>query len=177
MAESQTIARPYADAAFQFASNANDLAGWSSALERLAAVTGTDEARTLISSPQIDADALAATMSDAARDLNAQQRNFVTLLARNRRLAVVPEIRSLYEAQRSSHEGSVDATVESAFPLTEAQVADIVQTLSARFGKKVQVTTTVNPDLIGGVSIRMGDEVIDTSVRGKLAQLATSLKS
>ena len=71
----------------------------------------------------------------------------------------------------------LDARIASAYPLSDAQVAETVATLEARYGRKVKATVSVDPDLIGGVSIRIGDEVIDASVRGKLAQLADALMS
>jgi F-type H+-transporting ATPase subunit delta len=67
--------------------------------------------------------------------------------------------------------------VTSAYPLTEQQIADIVATLEERYGRRVTGVTDVDTDLIGGISIRIGDEVIDASVRGKLAQLAATLKN
>lgn len=177
MAESQTIARPYADAAFKLAVEMNSLADWSDAFERLSAIMRSDEAETLIGNPRLSAASIGGVIGDAAGQLSPEQRNFVLILAQNDRLAVLPEIASQFEEKRNRHEGVLDAKVTSAYPLTERQIADIVATLQDRFGCKVKAEADVDNDLIGGVSIRVGDEVIDASVRGKLAQLAATLKN
>ncbi len=177
MAESQTIARPYADAAFKLALEMNTLADWSDAIARLSAIMQADEAQALIGNPRLSAAAIGAVIGDAAGQLSNEQRNFVQILAENDRLAVLPEIAIQFEEKRSQHEQVLDAKVTSAYPLTQQQIADIVATLQQRFGRKVKAQADVDNDLIGGVSIRVGDEVIDASVRGKLAQLAATLKN
>jgi F-type H+-transporting ATPase subunit delta len=177
MAESQTIARPYADAAFKLALEMNTLADWSDAFARLSAIMGADEARTLIGNPRLSAASIGEVIGDVAGQLSKEQRNFVQILAQNDRLAVLPEIANQFEDKRNQHEQVLDAKVTSAYPLTEQQIADIVATLQQRYGRKVKAEADVDNDLIGGVSIRVGDEVIDASVRGKLAQLAATLKN
>jgi F-type H+-transporting ATPase subunit delta len=177
MAESLTIARPYADAAFNLAVETNSLPDWSDAFSRLSSVMRATEAQSLITNPRLSATSIGKLIGDAAGQLSQEQRNFVQILAENDRLAVLPEIASQFEVKRNRHEDVVDATVTSAYPLTERQIADIVTTLEGRYGRKVKATAGVDNDLIGGVSIRVGDEVIDASVRGKLAQLAATLKN
>jgi len=177
MAESLTIARPYAEAAFKIARELGALPDWSDALSRLATVTATQVARELIADPKVGVTQVAALICDGAGSLSAEQRNFVTVLAGNERLGVLPEIADHYEALRNAHEGVVDARVASAFPLSDAQLAEIVATLRAKYGREVKTSVSVDPDLIGGVSIRVGDEVMDASVRGKLAQLAGVLRA
>ena len=175
MEEALTIARPYAEAAFKLAAESGSLADWSDALARLTAVAEADAAGELLENPLIDRDKAAAIIAEAAGKLKPEQRNFVKVLAENGRLAFLPEISKLFEQSRDLHEDVLDARIESAFPLKPAQVDEIVATLKARYGKGIKASTTVNPELIGGVSIQIGDEVIDASVRGKLAQLATTL--
>lgn len=175
MAEALTIARPYAEAAFKLAAETKKLADWSDALKRLTTVIQADHAQELLDNPLIDRDQAAAIVSEAAGKLAPQQRNFVKVLADNGRLALLPEIGELFEQSRDRHENVLDARIESAFPMTDAQVKDVVKALKARFGKDIKASTTVNPELIGGVSIQIGDEVIDASVRGKLAQLSATL--
>ena len=176
MAESLTIARPYAEAAFKLARELDQLPAWSDALSRLATVAGTDVARELVSNPGVSDDRLASLLADVAGELSAEQRNFVQVLATNERFPVMGEIASQFEILRHAHEGVLDAHVGSAYPLTDEQLGEIVATLETRFGRKVQATVKVEPALIGGVSIRIGDEVMDASVRGKLAKLAGALK-
>ena len=176
MAESLTIARPYAEAAFKLARELNALPSWSEALARLAVVAGTEVARELVGNPRLSTAQVAGLIADAAGQLTAEQANFVRVLADNERLAVLPEIATAFEALRNAHEGVLDAHIGSAYPLTDAQVDDIVATLAQKYGKRVKASVSVEPDLIGGVSIRIGDEVIDASVRGKLAQVANAMK-
>jgi F-type H+-transporting ATPase subunit delta len=177
MAESLTIARPYAEAAFKLAREGNALPQWSDALARLSAVASSDAARELIGNPRLTSAQVSGLVADVAGSLSPEQRNFVTLLADNERLGVLPEIAEHYEGLRNDFEGVLDARIASAYPLSEQQVAEVVATLEGKYGRKVKATVSVDPDLIGGISIRIGDEVIDASVRGKLAQLADALMS
>lgn len=177
MAESLTIARPYAEAAFKTALEQNALPAWSDALARLSAVVASPEAAALIGNPGIAATQVAAVVADVAGQVSPEQRNFVGLLADNERLTVLPEIATLFARLRNQHEHVLAAHVTSAYPLSEQQVGDIQATLEAKHGCKVQVSVSVDPALIGGVSISIGDEVMDASVRGKLAQLAAALKT
>ena len=176
MAESQTIARPYAEAAFKIARELDALPSWSDALSRLAVIVADETARELVGNPRVSAEAVATVLADAAGQLSAEQRNFVRVLADNERLSVLREIANQFETLRNSLEGVVEAQVSSAFPLSEQQLAEIVVTLRAKYGHEVKAIVHVDPDLIGGVSIRVGDEVMDASVRSKLAQLAEALK-
>ena len=175
MAESLTIARPYAEAAFKLAREANALPQWSDALARLSAVVRSEGAHGVIGNPRVTDSQVAALVSDVAGSLSHEQLNFVSVLASNERLEGLPEIVTIYETLRNGHEGVLDARVTSAFPLTDPQVADVVATLQAKYGRTVKVTVGVDAALIGGISIRIGDEVMDASVRGKLAQLADAL--
>jgi F-type H+-transporting ATPase subunit delta len=175
MAEALTIARPYAEAAFKLAREQGAMPSWNDALGRLAAVANAPEARAVVGNPNLTVAQLATLFSDSSGVLTAEQKNFVTMLAQNDRLSVLPEISTMFAKLQHGQEGVVDAHIESAFPLSDAQMAEIVKTLEAKVGKKVSATASVNGDLIGGVSIKIGDEVMDTSVRGKLAQLSKSL--
>jgi F-type H+-transporting ATPase subunit delta len=175
MAESLTIARPYAEAAFKLARDANALPQWSDALARLASVASNGAARDLIGNPRVSGEQLASLVADVAGTLSPEQHNFVQLLSSNERLSVLPEIVGHFEALKNASEGVIDAHIDSAYPLSEQQVAEVIATLQAKYGRKVKADVHVDPELIGGISIRIGDEVHDTSVRGKLAQLADAL--
>lgn len=177
MAESLTIARPYAEAAFKLAREGNALPQWSDALARLSVVASSEAARELIGNPRVSSAQVAVLVADVAGNLSPEQRNFVAVLADNERLGVLPEIAEVYEGLRNGFEGVLDARIASAYPLSDAQVAEVVATLEGKYGRKVKATVSVDHDLIGGISIRIGDEVIDASVRGKLAQLADALMS
>jgi F-type H+-transporting ATPase subunit delta len=175
MAEALTLARPYAEAAFQVAQQSGQLPAWSDALERLSAVLDQPQARALLGDPGLTSTQVSDLIGDVAGQLSAEQKNFVGVMAQNERLAVMGEVASLFAQLRNSYEKVLEARVASAYPLSEAQVAEIRATLEAKYNAKVSVQVNVEPDLIGGVSIRIGDEVMDASVRGKLAQLAAAL--
>ncbi|MDR0633910.1 MAG: F0F1 ATP synthase subunit delta [Azoarcus sp.] len=177
MAENVTIARPYADAAFELARGAGALAPWSEALDRLAAVAGDADMRECIANPRLAADRLASLVLDVAGELSTEQQNFVRVLVDNERLQVLPEIRDLFVVLKNEYEGVLEARIASAFPLDDATLASLKSDLEARFKTRIDTTVTVDPDLIGGVRIAIGDEVIDASVRGKLASMAATLKN
>ena len=177
MAELFTIARPYAEAAFKLAKETGALPAWSDALARLTAVAQSPVMQTVLGNPKFTGAQLATLVSETAGVTHKEQLNFVSMLANNDRITVLPEITKHFGALRNATESVVEAAITSAYPLSDEQLAQIVQTLEAKSGKKVKATVSVDADLIGGVSIRIGDEVTDTSVRGKLAQLAATLKN
>ncbi len=177
MAENVTIARPYADAAFGLARGAGALGPWSEALDRLAAVADDATMRACITDPRLPADQLVRLVLDVAGGLSADQQNFVRVLVDNERLLVLPEIRDLFVELRNEHEGVMEAQIASAFPLDDATLASLKSDLETRFRARLNAKVTVDPGLIGGVRIAVGDEVIDASVRGKLANMAAALKN
>jgi F-type H+-transporting ATPase subunit delta len=109
--------------------------------------------------------------------LNDAGKNFIRLLANNKRLAVLGEIYALFEQLKSQKEMSVDVEVASAFALTDDQANKLAEALKRKLGREVNLTSTEDKSLIGGVVIRAGDLVLDGSVRGKLAKLAETLNS
>lgn len=181
MAENVTVARPYADAAFELARSEGALGAWADVLARLAVITSDEQIVRGIHDPALDRSRLADFVIDIAGKegsvLSAEQANFVRLLAENDRLAVLPEIRDLFVALKDEAEGVLVAKVTSAFPLDEATLTGIRDDLSKRFNARIQTEVQVDPELIGGVRIAVNDEVIDASVRGKLAAMAASLKN
>jgi len=177
MAESLTVARPYAEAAFRHARDVGHLPDWSMALARVAEVVAQEAAREILAQPALSAAERARLVAEVAGGLDDAQRNFVSLLAQNERLTLAAEIVGYFDQLRNDHEGLVEAHITSAFPINDVQVQAIVQTLTERFGRRIKASVVVEPELIGGVAIRMGDEVIDASVRGKLSQLSSALKA
>ena len=178
MAENVTIARPYAEAAFQLASAGNALGPWSEALGRLGLVAADPQMRDCTSDPKLQPNQLAGLFLDVAgAGLSAEQQNYVRVLVDNERLQVLPEIRDLFVALKNEHEGVKEANITSAFPMDDATLNTLVADLEARFKAKLNVKVSVDPELIGGVKIAVGDEVIDASVRGKLANMAAALKN
>ncbi|MDY0014390.1 MAG: F0F1 ATP synthase subunit delta [Rhodocyclaceae bacterium] len=178
MAENVTIARPYADAAFKLATGAGALGPWSEALERLALVVTDPSMRECINDPKLPADQLYTLVAGVAGDaLSADLQNFVRVLVDNERLQVLPEIRDLFVVLKNEHEGVREAQIASAFPLDDATLKSLVADLEAKFKVRIDPSVSIDPELIGGVRVAVGDEVIDASVRGKLANMAAALKN
>jgi F-type H+-transporting ATPase subunit delta len=176
MAELITVARPYAEAVFRLAKEANSLPAWSEALAVLAAAAQDPAAVEFAANPKFSSSQVQALLIEllGAR-ATPQVSNFVAAVLESRRFALLPHVAELFEQLKAQAEGSVTAHIESAFELNAAQLDEIKSILTARVGKKVETTVSVNADLIGGVRMTVGDDVIDASVRGKLAALTARL--
>jgi F-type H+-transporting ATPase subunit delta len=178
MAEPTTIARPYAEAAFRLAEAGNALGKWLEMLGALALVAKDERVRVAASDPKLSAAQVAGIfISVLAGRLTAEVENLVRVLAENARLELLPEIRAQFEALKNEREGVVEAEVHSAFALSEAQVADLVQRLEKKTGRKVRAKVAIDPELIAGVRVVLGDRVIDGSARAQLAALESALKA
>lgn len=177
MAEVSTLARPYAEAVFRLAREQSDLAGWSERLALAAAVAADAGMQGAIKDPMVSAERLFGVfVAVCGERLGGAGENLMRLLANNGRIALLPEIAAQYEALREEAEGVLEAEIETAMEMTPAQVDELVASLRARFGKEVSARVTVNPELIGGAVISIGDRVIDGSVRGRIAQMAYGLR-
>jgi F-type H+-transporting ATPase subunit delta len=177
MAEPTTIARPYAEAAFRLADGAGKLADWSAMLGALAQVSDDERVRAAMGDPNLSAPKIAGLfVSILAGRLTGECENFVRVLAENRRLGLLPEIRAQYEALRNEREGVVEAEIQSAFELDAAQLSDLRTRLEKHTGREVRTHVRVDQELIGGVRIVIGDKVIDASARAQLAALESALK-
>lgn len=177
MAETATIARPYAGAVFDLADRAGKLAEWSSMLASLAAVVSDPRVRTAISDPNLSPAKVAGILIGIlAGQLSSEAENFVRVLAENRRLEVLPEIRTQYEALRNEREKVVEAGIYTAFELSDAQLAELVAALARKTGRRVRAHVEIDKELIGGVRIVIGDKVIDASARAQLSALEAALK-
>jgi len=178
MAEPSTIARPYAEAAFRLADGQGKLAEWSAALADLAAVAADARVKAAVGDPNLPAAKVAGLfISILAGKLTGETENFVRVLAGNGRLDVLAEIRTQYEVLKNEREGTVEAEVYTAFEMNAAQVADLVQRLEKRTGRKVRTKVLIDKNLIGGVKIVVGDKVIDGSARAQLGALEAALKA
>ena len=176
MAEKQTLARPYAEAAFELAKGQNQLKKWSEMLAFIATVAADARMMQIANDPRVDrAGFLDLFLGVCEKRVDEQGANFVRLLVDNRRLALLPEIVVQYEALKAEAEARVEATVISAFPLDAGQLHSLGEALKRRLGREVNLTTQVDQALLGGVVIRAGDLVIDGSVRGRLQELAAHL--
>lgn len=178
MAELITIARPYAEAAFKLAQETGQLVAWSSQLESLSEFVANPEVASLLGNPAVERQQLVALLNAAiGKTALPEVERFVAVLLENHRVQALADIAALFEHLKHQAEGVVDAVIETAFPLTDAQLTELLAGLEKRFQNKVQATVTVNPALLGGVRVVVGDDVIDASVQGKLQSMAYRLKS
>lgn len=178
MATINTLARPYAKAAFEVASSANKLDAWSGMLALAGAVVSDAAFGYRVRNPAVTAERKAEDLLMVGEgQFDAEFGNFVRALADNDRLLLIPVIAELYEQHKAEHDRSIAVEVETAFELNDDQQKTLATALSKRLDRTVTPHVTINPALIGGVLIRAGDLVIDGSVRGKLAKLAETLKS
>lgn len=178
MAESVTIARPYAQAVFRLAREGKALAAWSDRLERLAAIARDPEMARIVGNPKFSSGQVAELfVSLTGEAKNPELAAFVTILAENERLDVLTQIQEIFEQLKGADEGVREAIISSAYPLDDAQLKNLMSQLETHFGSKLQPRVEVNPALIGGVRVAVGDQVLDASVRGKLDAMATALKN
>jgi F-type H+-transporting ATPase subunit delta len=178
MAEVTTIARPYAEALFRLADEGHTLDAWSVNLAEMAEVASNADVRAAIANPKLGGKQLVELFLSLCKDVKGDAvKNLVELLVDNGRLALLPEIGQLFEILKDEREGKVEAEIVSAFPMDDAQKASLVSDLERKFKRKVEARVSVDPALIGGVRIAVGDEVIDASVQAKLANMAVALKA
>jgi F-type H+-transporting ATPase subunit delta len=177
MADRSTIARPYAKAAFRQARADAQLDRWSTLLERAGACVADARVAALIGNPRSTPAELAGLVTNVAgvQDVDQMGRNFLRLLADNRRLGFLPEIARLFQVLKDEVEGTVDVTVTSATVMPEAQREQIAAALARRFGRKVRIHPEVDATLIGGAVVRAGDLVIDGSIKSRLERMAFEL--
>jgi F-type H+-transporting ATPase subunit delta len=176
MAEALTIARPYAQAVFLFASEHDALKEWSDMLGLLAAIATDPEMTRMIDNPQLTETQLADLFIGIGGErFNDKCHNFIRVLSESGRLHMLPEIAALFEIQRREAEQTVHAELITAFPASEAQQEKVTAALKRRLGRDVELRCTTDAALLGGAIIRAGDLVIDGSVRGKLERLGAAL--
>jgi F-type H+-transporting ATPase subunit delta len=178
MAELSTIARPYAKAAFEYARDSKQLSQWAEELATAAAVTADKGVQAALNDPALTVEDQVRMLCDVCGDaLGTQTRNFIAVLASNKRLLLLPEIHALFAQYKANQEKSVDVEVISAFDLADAARDTLAEVLGKKLERQVKVRTTTDSNLLGGVLIRAGDLVIDGSVRGRLNKLAAAINS
>ena len=174
MSQALTLARPYARAAFTLAQDAGRLPQWSALIGFAAQAAAVPEAHDAVVHPLAKADDLVELLLPPG-DSDPTFRQFLAVLADNRRLALLPEIAGLFDQLRAEAERVVKATVTSAQPLDAAELEMLRSSLRKRFGREVELATAVDAGLIGGAVIDTGEVVIDGSLRTKLARLGAAL--
>ncbi len=176
---SSGIADRYATAVFELAKEGDELAALESNLADLsAALEDSADLRQLISSPVISRAAQGAAITEIAQKmgLGATMTNVMALMAAKRRLFVLPHLLTRLGDMIAEHNGEITADVVSAQPLSSDQSEKLAETLKARTGKTVKIKATVDESLVGGLVIKVGSKMIDTSIRSKLNSLQNAMK-
>ncbi len=173
MSQAITLARPYARALFLLAKEAGLLKSVSESLSFSAQASVVPELATLLGNPRVSDAQLLDLLSPV--EANETMQRFLTVLAENNRLALLPEVSELFEQLRAESERVLKANITSAVALSDAELSKLTDALKKRFGRDVEVQTAVDASLIGGSIIDTGDLVIDGSVRNKLARLNAGL--
>ena len=179
MAEIATIARPYAEALFK-ADGIADLAVLADELQALADVAGEAQLRQFADNPKVTAEQVFDLVTSVARPdgsapLSKPVTNLLRMVIENGRLVALPEIAAQYHALVTGRSGTSDAVVHSAFPIEPQQLQDVVVALERRFGSKLNASVVIDPELIGGIRVVVGDEVLDTSIKVRLEQMKAAL--
>ncbi len=176
--EATTIARPYAEAVFAIAKEDGTLDQWSEMLDFVASLMQDSTMQRLVNEPaQVNSQISELIIGIGGDKLTQEEQNLVRLLAENGRLQIASEIARRYESLKNRERGVLDVDVTTAFPLDEAQQQSIAAVLKNKLGRDIRITSSEEPALIGGVVIRAGDLVIDSSVQGQLTKLANELEN
>ncbi len=177
MAEIATIARPYANAVFEIAKRKRSIDAWSRELAIVAAVSEEPAIKDVIDSPAATSLQKSNTLARVCGDdLSREGKQFVQVLAHNKRLHLLAEISAQFEALRAQEQASLEVEVVSAYPMDDAEQKRLIDALARRFEREILMTSRVDESLLGGAIIRAGDTVIDGSVKGKLEKLSETLQ-
>jgi F-type H+-transporting ATPase subunit delta len=177
MSEQVTIARPYAEAAYSLAREQNALPQWAEMLRVVSNITSDPTVRAALDNPRLDNAAKESLLLSLCGDaLSAEGKSFIRVLLESDRIALLPDIRALFDTLKDSADGVARAHIVSAFPVDDAQLGSLKAALEKRFGRKIEATVSVDPQLIGGARVTVGDTVIDASVRGELQAMSSQLR-
>jgi F-type H+-transporting ATPase subunit delta len=178
MAEIATIARPYAEAMFKAAAG-GDVQALKEQLAALASVAVNPDLRQIADNPKVAPmqvfDLFAGVALQQGLVIDPKVANLLRTVIENGRLAALPEIAAQFQALVNASSGVSDATIYSAFPIDDGQLAEVTDALERRFARKLKTQVQIDPGLIGGIRVVVGDEVLDTSVRARLEQMKAAL--
>jgi F-type H+-transporting ATPase subunit delta len=178
MALTRTTARRYAEAAFEIAERDDSMAAWLAAFDAAEARLGAPEVARLLASPAIPAANREALLDKLLGDaVTGAPRNLLTLLVRRGRSELLPSVSAEFRRLYRRREGIVEAVVTSAAPLDAAEVSALEQHLADTAGARIELSQRVDASLIGGLQVRLGDRLIDGSVRGRLERLRARLSA
>jgi F-type H+-transporting ATPase subunit delta len=176
MAEIATVARPYAEAIFRAALEKNALGPVADALATVAAIARDEQMHSVLLNPKVSAEQKKQLFAAVAGErLDELTTRLLSLLVDNHREVLIGCIAEQFDALKHEHERVLRARITSAQPLSSEQRADIVSALEKRYGKKVEADLDIDPQLLGGARVQIGDQVIHASVRDALAQMAAAL--
>jgi F-type H+-transporting ATPase subunit delta len=182
MAELATIARPYAEALFKAVTSGSgraDTAALKDQVAALAAIAGDAALRQFADNPKVlpnqTFDVIVGIAQQRGQALSNAAANLLRTMIENGRLAALPLVSSQFAALVNAQSGVSDATIESAYPIDAARLAEVVATLEKRFGRKLNARVEVKPELIGGIRVVVGDEVLDASIRARLEHMKVAL--
>jgi F-type H+-transporting ATPase subunit delta len=185
MAELSTIARPYAEALFaaaragkdgKLAAGSGHAAQWTAAVDAIARLVADPQAAESLANPALtDAQRFDLIAKLSGQSLPAPVTELLKLVIENGRLSALPEVAAQFHALRNAAEGSADCVIESAFAMSEAEVTSLLAALSKKFPFKLKPEVRLNPQLIGGVRVTVGDRVLDSSVRARLEAMQARL--
>jgi F-type H+-transporting ATPase subunit delta len=178
MAELATIARPYAEALFKAAAG-SDAQALNAQVAALGDLAGNADLRQFADNPKVAAaqvfDLIAGLAQSQGLSLDAKIANLLRAVIDNGRLSALPEIAAQFQVLVNTRSGVSDAAIQSAFPIEGAQLAEVLATLEKRFNRKLNAKVEIAPELIGGIRVVVGDEVLDTSVKARLEQMKVAL--
>jgi F-type H+-transporting ATPase subunit delta len=176
MAELTSLARPYAEAVFELAVEADHIDQWSANLNLLAAIVKDPMMAEVISNPQVDKTTLTNIWLDICEgQLSEAGKNLLKMIIENKRLAIIPSLFTQYQHLKAQHQGYITVEIASPYPLHDAQIENIKDVLQQRLGKTIEIDQTIDKTLLGGWLIRTGDQIIDMSIKGRFQQLTTEL--
>ena len=178
MAELTTVTRPYAEAAFALAREGNALPAWSQMLRLASAVVADPRVARALDNPALDTGARESLLLSLCGDqLTPDGRSFVRVLIEGDRISLLPQLEAMFESLKDATDGLAKATIETAFPLQGNELTELTAALEKRFGKKIEATVEVKPELIGGARVTVGDTVIDATVQEQLRAMAAQLRA
>ncbi|TXI20768.1 MAG: F0F1 ATP synthase subunit delta [Nitrosomonas sp.] len=178
MTEVVTVARPYAEAVYKLGVANGNLEQWSKMLQLAVAISENSNVKLLIGNPEVTGNQLGEIfLGIGDGKFNSEACNLIMMLSNNKRISYLSQISQLFEQLRAQYEGILEAKIVSAFAMESKQFRRLVDYLEQRFKRKVEATVTVDPELIGGVKVEIGDEILDASIKGKLEAMTVALKS
>lgn len=177
-ADARKLARPYAKAAFDLAARKGNTADWEEKLGLLSRAMTAEDTDALLHNPRLRPEDIKRAMAPVLDklEMDPEQRNLVNLLIDNQKLSLLSDVFNDFVSRRKQSQNIQDVTIVSAFPLSELQVEKIETMLKNKYGVTPSTTLEVDPALIGGIRIVMGDTVIDRSLKGELERMGKHLR-